>query len=110
MPDYLWRYFDPDGVAIFVDPIPSVEPVIEPAPQARASTLRPTSRNTQPLGETPEHQAGRESRYKEDINIYFKRHTIYGDVRKVWDYYHAIQTKLQDKIQATVAKQKAVKL
>ena len=44
------------------------------------------------------------------MNMYFKRHTIYRDVKKEWEYYHAIQTKLRDKIQATVAKQKTAKL
>ena len=36
--------------------------------------------------------------------MYLKRHTIYGDAKKEWEYYHAIQTKLWDKIQAMVAK------
>ncbi|MCJ1349118.1 hypothetical protein MMC31_007354 [Peltigera leucophlebia] len=100
VPDYLWKYFDPDNAAIFVEPIPPVEPVIEPLPHP-APTLGPTTRNSQPPGETPEHRAGRESKYKEDMDMYFKRHTIYRDARKEWEYYHAVQTKLRDKIQAT---------
>ncbi|MCJ1343053.1 hypothetical protein MMC31_001244 [Peltigera leucophlebia] len=78
VPDYLWKYFDLDNAAIFVDPIPPVEPVIKPPPQP-APTLGPTTRNTQPPGKTPEHRAGRESRYKENMDMYFKRHTIYRD-------------------------------
>ncbi|MCJ1346517.1 hypothetical protein MMC31_004734, partial [Peltigera leucophlebia] len=109
VPDYLWKYFDPDDAAIFVEPIPPVEPLIEPPPHP-APTSGPTTRNSQPPGETPEHRAGRESKYKEDMDMYFKRHTIYRDARKEWEYYHAVQTKLRDKIQATVAKQKAAKL
>ena len=69
----------------------------------------PTTRNA-PQGETPEQQASRELRYKDDMDMYFKRHTIYRDAKKKWKYYHAIQTKLRDKIQATVAQQKAAKL
>ena len=42
--------------------------------------------------------------------MYFKRHTIYRDAKKKWEYYQAVQTKLQDKIQAMVVKQKAAKL
>ena len=110
VPDYLWKYFDPDGDAVFVEPIPPVEPVIEPPPVVPASFAGPSTRSTQPPAETPEHQAGRESRYKENMDMYFKRHTIYRDVKKEWEYYHATQTKLRDKIQATVAKQKAAKL
>lgn len=42
--------------------------------------------------------------------MYFKRYTIYRDDKKVWEYYHTIQTKLQDKIKVKVTKQKAAKL
>lgn len=44
------------------------------------------------------------------MDIYFKQHTIYRDAKKKSEYYHTIQTKLQDKIQTMIAKQKAVKL
>ena len=109
VPDYLWKYFDPDNDAIFVDPVAPVEPVMEPPPEMPPPAPGPTTRNA-PQGETPEQRASRESRYKEDMDMYFKRHTIYRDAKKEWEYYHAIQTKLRDKIQATVAKQKAAKL
>ena len=39
----------------------------------------------------------------ENIDMYFKRHEIYRDAKKEWQYYYAVQTKLQDKIQAVVA-------
>ena len=42
--------------------------------------------------------------------MYFKRHTTYRNAKKKWKYYYATQTKLRDKIQAIVAKQKAIKL
>ena len=32
VPDYLWKYFDPDNDAIFPDPVAPVEPVMEPPP------------------------------------------------------------------------------
>lgn len=41
--------------------------------------------------------------------MYFKRHTIYWNIKKEWKYYQAFQTNLPDKIQATVAKQKTAK-
>ncbi len=69
----------------------------------------PTTRNA-PQRKTLEQQASRESRYKEVMDIYFKQHTIYRDPKKKQEYYHAIQTKLQDKIQAMIAKQKTAKL
>lgn len=43
------------------------------------------------------------------MDIYFKQHIIYRDARKELEYYHVIQTKLQDIILATVAKQKTTK-
>ena len=33
VPDYLWKYFDLDNDAIFVDLVALVEPVIEPLPE-----------------------------------------------------------------------------
>ena len=74
-----------------------------PPPQALIPTSGLNARNTQLTGETSEHQIGCESRYKEDMDMYFKRYGIYRDARKEWEYYHAVQTKLRDKIQAEVA-------
>ena len=110
VPDYLWKYFDPDNDAVFVEPVAPVEPAMELPPPAAPPASGPATRNNQPQGETPEQRASRELRYKEGMDMYFKRHTIYRDDKKEWEYYHAIQTKLRDKIQATVAKQKAAKL
>lgn len=94
MPDYLWKYFDPDGAAIFVDPILLVKPVIKPPPQALVSTSELTTWNTQPTKKTPEHQTDNKSRDKKNMDIYFKWYRIYRDVRKKWEYYHVVQTKL----------------
>ena len=80
--------------------------MIEPLLVMPALFAGPSTQSTQPPAETSEYQAGRESRYKENMDMYFKRHTIYKDIKKKWEYYHATQTKLQDKIQATVAQQK----
>ena len=30
VPDYLWKYFNPDNDAIFVNPVAPVEPIMEP--------------------------------------------------------------------------------
>lgn len=55
-------------------------------------------------------QVSYELRYKKDIDIYFKWYTIYKNAKKEYIYYHSVQTKLQDEIQAILAKQKAPKL
>lgn len=104
VPDYLWKYFDLDNDAVFVDPVAPVESVMEPPPPAPPPAPGPATRNNQPLGETPEQQTSCELRYKESMDMYFKRHTIYRNAKKEWEYYHAVQTKLRDKIQGTVAK------
>ena len=82
-----------------------MEPFLEMPPPAPG----PTTRNA-PQRKIPEQQASCKSRYKKDMDIYFKRHPIYRDAKKKWENYYAIQTKLQDKIQATVVKQKVAKL
>ena len=101
VPDYLWNYSNPDNDAIFINPVAPVESVMEPPP--KMSPLAPglTTRNATHK-KTREQQASCESKYKEDIDMYFKRYTIYTNTKKEWEYYHAIQTKLWDKIQATV--------
>lgn len=108
MPDYLWKYFDSDNTTIFVKLIPSVKALIEPLIH-QVPTSGPTTWNSQPLGETFEYRVGHKSKYKEDMDMYFKKHIIYRDARKESEYYHVIQTKLQDIILAMVAKQKAAK-
>ena len=42
--------------------------------------------------------------------MYFKRHTIYQDAKRKQKYYYTVQTKLRNKIQAIVVKQKFAKL
>ena len=97
VPDYLWNYFDLDNDVIFVDLVAPVKPIMEPLPGMPPLALGLTTLNAT-HGETSKQRASRESRYKEDIDIYFKWHTIYRDAIKEWEYYLAIQTKLLDKI------------
>lgn len=61
-------------------------------------------------GKTPEQQASHESRYLKNMDVYFKQHIIYRDTKKKQEYYQVIQTKLRDKFQAMIVKQKAAKL
>lgn len=63
-----------------------------------------STQNTYLSAETLKHQIDCKSRYKKNINMYFKRSIIYINIKKKWEYYHAIQTKLRNKIQAIVAK------
>ena len=81
MPVYLWKYFDSDSDAVFVEPIPSIKSVIKPPLMVLALFAGPSTESTQSPAEIPKHRAGRESRYKENMDIYFKQHTIYRDVK-----------------------------
>ena len=45
VPDYLWKYFDPDNNAIFLDSVAPVEPIMKPLPQAPTPAPGPTPRN-----------------------------------------------------------------
>ena len=73
--NYLWKYFDPDNDAIFVNQVASVISVIELLPKMPPPALSLTTWNVS-QGETPEQQVSRESRYKDNIDMYFKWYTI----------------------------------
>ena len=51
-----------------------------------------------------------EAKFKKKFDRYTKCHTIYRNAKKDWRDYHTTQLKLREKIQATVAIQKAAKL
>lgn len=45
VPDYLWKYFDPDNDAVFVEPVAPVEPTIELPPLAPPPAPGPATQN-----------------------------------------------------------------
>ena len=77
VPDYLWKYLDPDNNVVFVEPVAPVEPAMELPPLVPPPAPGPATRNNQPLRETPEQQASCELRYKEGMDMYFKRHSMH---------------------------------
>ncbi|MCJ1426395.1 hypothetical protein MMC29_004298 [Sticta canariensis] len=109
VPSHLWRYFDPVGNAVFTEPVPPIQPVCEealPLPPVAASGH--STRSSQTLGETPDQQAARENaRYREQLDTYSKLHAIYRDDRIQWEKYCETDSKLRDRIKATISKLKA---
>ena len=111
VPNHLWRYFDPDGEAIFVEPVPPIEPVDEPPPTITASgSAAHGTRASRAPTETPEQRTARQSLFKEQMEMYFKRHAIYRDTLRQWEKYNECEAKLRERILATVVQQKAAPL
>lgn len=110
VPEPLWKYFDPDGSAVYLEPIEPIELVRDQPQETPASSSGHSTQSTQTLADTPDQQAARAARYKENMDIYFKQYQIYQGAKRDWTDYHTVTTKLRDKIQGSVAKQKAAKL
>lgn len=114
MQDYLWEYFDPDNTTDFSKPIEPVAPapVVDLPEPSEASTPAPNTRSSSahPGGETTGQRKAREAKYDKDFDRYIKLHQIWRDKDKKWENYHVAQTRLREKIQLTIAIQKAAKL
>lgn len=79
--NYLWQYFDLDREAIFVEPVPPIKPVDEPPPTITASgSAAYGTRALQVPTETLEQQTAWQSLFKEQMEMYFKKHAIYRDI------------------------------
>lgn len=108
VPNHLWRYFDPESNAVFIEPIEPVEPVNE---SSSSHPSRSVASGTRASTETLEQQSQREDQhYRERMEIYFKRHNIYRDTIRQWEKYNEWEAKLRERILATVAQQKAASL
>ena len=74
-----WRFFNPEGTDIFVEPIEPVEPLPElPPPIDQAVFAGPSTRSTPAPGETPAQQASREARNKSLKDDFFKDFSMYN--------------------------------
>ena len=114
VPKHLWKFFDPEGTEVFLEPIAPVEPVLEPPPVAVPSqgSFGPSTRSTPTLssGETPAQLAAREGRYEKQLELFYKQHNIYSQRKREWDKISEAEIKLQDRVQSSVAQQKATQL
>ena len=95
MPGHLWKYFDPDSVAVITEPVPPVNPVDDP-PLERA--------------EPPQVRETREARNNRKDDIYYKDYSIFREDERKWDKYLDIDAKLRERIQSMVSPQKKASL
>ena len=115
VPNHLWPYFDPEYDAMFVEPVPPIEPVNKPVNNlprvgAASGTRASAVSGSRAATETPEQQTAREAQYEKRMEPYFKRHTIYRDNLRQWEKYNECEAKLRERILGTVAQQKAAPL
>ena len=114
VPRHLWKFFDPEGTEVFLEPIAPVEPVLEPPPipVPTLGSSGPSTRSTPTLsnGETPAQLAARERRFEKQLELFYKQHNIYSQRKREWDKIIEVQIKLQDRIQSSVAQQKTTHL
>lgn len=104
-----WVYVDPDGEAIFPEPVAPEEPVLEQPPAPEISAIsRPITRSTS-ASETDQ-QAAREAKYEEDLDRFYKKYEIYSFQSEQWEEFIDVEMELRGRILATVAQHKAVQL
>ena len=110
VPSHLWRYFDPAGNAVFIQPVPPFQPVCQEviSPPVVLFASGHSTKSFQTLGDTLDPQAARKNaRYKEGFDIYSKFYAIYWDKQVQWEKYSEINAKLRDCIKATISSKKA---
>ena len=102
-------YIDPDGEAIYPEPVAPEKPVLEqpPTPEIPATSRRIT-RSTS-ASETDQ-QAAREAKYEKDLDWFYKEYEIYGFKKEHWWAFTDVEMELRCRIQATVAQNKAYQL
>ncbi|MCJ1423731.1 hypothetical protein MMC29_001615 [Sticta canariensis] len=86
VPGQLWKYFDPDSVAVITEPVPPVKPV-DDTPLERP--------------EPPQVREAREARNNRKEDIYYKDYSIFTEDERKWDRYHDIEAKLRERIKST---------
>lgn len=80
IPNHLWQYFDLDGEAIFVEPVPPIKLVDKPSPIITANKSAAHGiQALRVLTKMPKQQTAWQSPFKKQMEMYFKRHVIYRD-------------------------------
>ena len=91
----MWKNFDLDSNATFIELVEPVMPVDEPPP------------NRNKLLEIWNAYITRNYKYD---NIYFKRFQVFEENKKKWDRYHKANAKLRECVELTIALQKKAML
>lgn len=128
---HLWPYFDPESEAVYPVPVAPVPPASSTIADSTISTGISTEAesSTAASSQTVPGTQGTSARaasislateatlfsrrpkpYKEDMEYYFKLHTIYRDDLKQWEKFNEAEARLRDKIRKTVAPEKLAPL
>lgn len=81
MPCQIYRYFEPDTIAVFNELVAPVKPVNKPASRR---------------AETPQVRKIRLNKNYRQQNVYYKEHNVYQHEKKDWDEFNTIDAKLQE--------------
>ena len=111
--DHLWRFFDPEGLNVFHEPLAHILPFPEQPPVAGISAAGPSTRSTLAPGtvvKTPAQQAARKLRNKKQLETHYKAVSTYSQLKRDWEKIANAQAKLRDRIQASVVQHKGSQL
>ena len=113
--DHLWRFFDPERLDAFPEPLTPILLFPEQPPVAGipSATAGPSTRSTPAPGtvvETPAQQAARKLQNEKQLETYYKVVSAYSQLKWDWEKIADAQAKLRDQIQASVAQHKGSQL
>lgn len=95
VPSPMYKYFEPDTVAVLVEPVALIRPVDEPTPKG---------------AETPQARKARLERNLRQQDIFYKEYDVYRYEKTDWDEFHRVDAKLRERIRTTVAPHKKAAL
>lgn len=117
MPSHLWEYFDLESEKLYPTPEEPIRTVLEAPASSTAVSASSTAASSQTVpGGTRAASLNRAlkaasrrstEQLKEDMDFYYKEHTIYRDALRQWKKFHEVEAKLREQILATVATRKA---
>ena len=95
VPRQMYKYFEPDTVAVLNEPVAPAKPVDEPAPEGV---------------EAPQVRKARLDRNQRQQDVYYKEYNVHQHEKKDWDEFNRVDAKLRERILTTVAPQKKATL
>ena len=87
----MYKYFEPDTVAVLDELVALAKPMDKPAPKG---------------DKAPQMQKVRLDRNQRQQNVYYKEYNVYQNKNKDWDEFNRIDAKLREQILTTVVLQK----
>lgn len=110
MPSHLWEYFDLESEKLYPTPQEPIRPVLEALASSTAASSQTVSGGTRAASVNRALEAASRrptEQLREDMDLYYKEHTIYRDALRQWEKFHEVEAKLREQILASVGTQKA---